>query len=175
MKYFSLSFNLKKEDYDAYYKDFGKGLLLNQLKRSLITIVFMVIMVVLYMSVQTPGLITTVIFIAAVTVIMPLFYSKKMAVSLLNSRGNKKINRYDFFADHIEIHIDADEISKASTEKHLKMNGFVSVAESKTSFYFSYMNERVLIIPKRVLDSEKYSMIKNLIDNYFSNVYMIIQ
>lgn len=174
MKYFSLNFNLKKEDYDAYYKDFGKGLLLNQLKRSLITIVFMVIMVVLYASVQTPGLIATVVFIAAVTVIMPLSYSKKLAVSLLNSRGNKKINRYDFFADHIEIHIDADEMSKSSTEKHLKMNGFISVAESKTNFYFSYMNERVLIIPKRVLDGEKYSMIKNLIDNYFSSVYITV-
>ncbi len=175
MKYFSLSFNLKKEDYDAYYKDFGKGLLLNQLKRSLITLVFMAILTVLYMSVETPGLMVTVVFIAAVTVIMPLSYSKKMAVSLLSARSNKKINRYDFFADHIEIHIDADESSKASTEKHLKMNGFVSVAESEKCFYFSYMNERVLIIPKRVLDGEKYGMIKNLIDNYFSNVYMIIQ
>ena len=54
------------------------------------------------------------------------------------------------------------------------MNGFVSVAESKTNFYFSYMNERILIIPKRVLDGEKYGMIKNLIDNYFSNVYTTV-
>ena len=174
MKYFSLDFNLQKQDYDAYYKDFGKGLVLNQLKRSLITLAFMVLLVVMYMSVQTAGLIATVVFVAFVTVIMPIVYSKNLAVSLLNSRSNKKNNRYDFYADHIEIHIDADEISGASTEKHLKMNGFVSVAESEKCFYFSYMNERVLIIPKRVLDGEKYSMIKNLIDNYFSNVYMTV-
>ena len=175
MKYFSLDFNLQKQDYDAYYKDFGKGLVFNQLRRSLITLVFMVLLVVMYMSVQTAGIISTVAFIALITVLMPIFYSKKLAVSLLNSRSSSRKNRYDFYADHIEIHIDADENSKASTEKHLKMNGFVSVAESEKCFYFSYMNERVLIIPKRVLDGEKYAMIKNLIDNYFSSVYMSIQ
>ncbi len=175
MKYFSLVFNLKKEDYDAYYKEFGKVLLFNQLKRSAITLIFMAVMVAMYFSLQTAGLIATVVFIAFLSVVMPLIYSKKLSTSLLQSKSNKKLNSYDFYADHIEIHIDADETSKASTEKHLKMNGFVSVAESKTSFYFSYMNERILIIPKRVLDEEKYVMIKNLIDNYFSNVYMTIQ
>ncbi len=174
MKYFSLSFNLNKGDYDAYYKDFSKGLILNQLKRSAITLVFMAVMVAMYMTTQTAGLIATVAFIAIVSVFMPIVYSKKLAVSLLQSRSNRKENRYDFYADHIEIHIEADQLSKASTEKHLKMNGFVSVAESKSGFYFSYMNEKVLIIPKRVLDEEKYGMIKNLIENYFSNVYMSI-
>ena len=174
MKYFSLGFNLESEDYRAYYKDFGKGFLLQQLKRSAITLIFMVVLVVMYLSVQTAGLIATVVFIAGVTVLMPLHYSKKLAFSLLQARSNSKTNRYDFYADHIEIHIDADEISKASTEKHLKMKGFTSVAEGKTNFYFFYMNERVLIIPKRVLDKEKYDMIKNLIDNYFSSVYIMV-
>lgn len=174
MKYFSLNFSLIKKDYDAYYKDFGKALILNQLKRSAITLVLMAVLVAMYMSTQTAGLIVTVAFIGIVSVFMPIFYSKKLAVSLLNSRNNMKENIYDFYADHIEIHVNPNEISKSSTEKHLKMNGFVSVAESKACFYFSYMNERVLIIPKRVLDNEKYGMIKNLIDNYFSNVYMSI-
>ena len=174
MKYFSLNFNLKKEDYDAYYKEFGKGLLVNQVKRSAITLVLMAVMAGIYFSVDTAGLVATVLFVGISTVIMPLVYAKKLSTSLLQSKSNRKPNRYDFFADHIEIHIDADENSKASTEKHLKMNGFVSVAESKTNFYFSYMNERILIIPKRVLDNEKYGMIKNLIDNYFSNVYMTV-
>ena len=173
MKYFSLNFTVNKGDYDSYYKDFGKGFVFQQLKRSAITLIFMLIMVAMYMTTQTAGLISTVVFIAIVSVFMPIVYSKKLAVSLVNSRNNRKENRYDFYADHIEIHI-ADENGKATTEKHLKMNGFVSVAESKSGFYFSYMNERVLIIPKRVLDEEKYGMIKNLIENYFSNVYMTV-
>ena len=174
MKYFSLSFTLNKGDYNAYYKDFGKGLAFNQLKRSVITLVFLAVMVAMYATQQTAGLICVVLFVAVVSVFMPIVYSKKLAVSLLGSRNSKRDNRYDFYADHIEIHVDADQLSRASTERHLKMNGFVSVAESKTNFYFSYMNERVLIIPKRVLDAEKYGMIKNLIENYFSNVYMSI-
>ena len=174
MKYFSLDFNLKKEDYDAYYKDFGKSLLVNQFKRSAITLALMAIMVGMYFSLQTAGLVATVLFVGITTVIMPLTYAKKLSTSLLQAKSNRKPNRYDFYADHIEIHIDADESSKASTEKHLKMKGFVSVAESKTNFYFSYMNEKILIIPKRVLDNEKYGMIKNLIDNYISGVYITV-
>lgn len=174
MKFFSLNFTVNKSDYDAYYKDFGKGLLFNQLKRSLVTLVFMIVMLVIYRDTQAEILAVTVAFIAIIYIIMPVVYSKKLAVSLIQSRNSKKENIYDFYADHIEIHVPANETSKASTEKHLKMNGFVSVAESKTNFYFSYMNERMLIIPKRVLDEEKYGMIKNLIDNYFSNVYMSI-
>lgn len=173
MKYFSLNLNLNRSDYDAYYKDFGKGLVFNQLRRCAIMLVLMAVLVAMYITSQTAGLISTVLFIAIVNIFIPIVYSKKLAVSLLNSRNNKRKNIYDFYADHIEIHV-TDENSKASSEKHLKMNGIVSVAESKSHFYFSYMNEKVLIIPKRVLDGEKYGMIKNLIENYFSNVYMTI-
>lgn len=174
MKYFSLEFKVDKSDYKAYYKDFGKAILINQIKRSAITIVLMLVMLAMYMSVQTSSLLVTVVFMIIATVTMPLVYAKKLSFSLIESRNSKEANRYDFYADHIEIHVEADEKSKGSLEKHLKMNGFVSVAESKTNFYFSYMNEKMLIIPKRVLDEEKYAMIKNLIDNYFSNVYMSV-
>lgn len=175
MKYFSLNFTVNKSDYDAYYKDFGKGLLFNQLKRSALTLIFIFLLTAMSVTSQSADLIVTVAFIAIVSVFMPIVYSKKLAVFMLQSRNSRRENRYDFYADHIEIHVDADENSKSSIEKHLKMNGFTSVAESKTNFYFSYMNERMLIIPKRVLNEEKYVMIKNLIDNYFSNVYMSIQ
>lgn len=174
MKYFSLDFTLNKGDYGAYYKDFGKAIFLNQVKRSAISIILMAVLLSINLtSERIPEYIAALVFLIFIYVAMPVVYSKKLAVSLLNSRNNKRKTVYDFYADHIEVHID-DESSEASTEKHLKMNGFVSVAESKTNFYFSYMNERVLIIPKRVLDAEKYGMIKNLIENYFSNVYMSI-
>ena len=172
MKYFSLAFNLQKIDYDFYYKDFRKALILNQLKRSLFTLIFVFVMFMLLITSELSTLMVTLIFILIVTVFIPLVYSRKLSLSLIESRNSKKENRYDFYADHIEIHISADETSKSTAEKHLKMNGFTTVAESRTNFYFSYMNEKMLIIPKRVLDEEKYGMIKNLIDNYFSSVYM---
>ena len=174
MKYFSLSFTTEKQDYEFYYKDFGKGLAINQIRKSVLSAVFCLFMIAMLITGETLSYIVPVVFVFIVTCFMPLVYSKKISVSLLDSRSSRKLNRYDFYADHIEIHSLPDEKSASSTEKHLKMNGFTSVAESGTNFYFSYMNEKMLIIPKRVLDAEKYTMIKNLIDNYFSDVYMTV-
>lgn len=174
MKYFSLSFKPEKIDYDYYYKDFGKALLLNQFKRALFSLTFIIVMLIFFSASGTATYYVPISFIFIITTFMPIFYSKKMSYFLLDSRQMRKENLYDFYADHIEIKIREDETSKSTTEKHLKMSGFTSVTESKTNFYFSYMNEKMMIIPKRVLDEEKYGMIKNLIDNYFSNVYMAI-
>ena len=174
MKYFSLNFRIEKDDYKNYYKDFGKAMLFNQLKRSLIMILFTAAMAMFVISGDTVCYAVTLMFVFFIACIMPLVFSKKIALLMLDSKNSRKENIYDFYSDHIEIHIPASVNSKASTEKHLKMNGFTNVTESKTNFYFSYMNEKMLIIPKRVLDNEKYAMIKNLIENYFSDVYMTV-
>ena len=171
MKYFSLQFTVEKSDYDAYYKDFGKQFLLSQLKRSLVTFFFLGMILILSATSLNAGLVVTVISVAAMTVLMPLVFSKKLSFYLIKSKNLSRLNCYDFYADHIVFHVEKDENTERSLERHLKMNGFTYVAESKTNFYFAYMNERILIIPKRVLDEEKYKMIKNLIDNYFSNIY----
>lgn len=174
MKYFSLSFKTEKTDYDCYYRDFGKALVINMLRKSVITAIFSLVLIAMLITGETVSYIVPVVFIFIINVFMPLVFSKKISTSLLDSRSSKRENRYDFYADHIEIHSESDEKSGTSSERHLKMNGFTSVSESSTNFYFSYMNERMLIIPKRVLDNEKYGMIKNLINNYFSDVYMTV-
>ena len=104
---------------------------------------------------------------------MPLVYSKRISIDSLLSKYSQNENRYDFYADHIEIHY-SDREGRMTIEKHLEMRGFTAVAESSSNFYFSYKNDRMLIIPKRILDEEKYGMIKNLIKNYFSDIYMAI-
>ena len=174
MKYFSLNFKIEKSDYESYYRDFGKGMLLNQLKRSLFILIFTAMMGLFVLSENTVCYAVTLVFVFFISCFMPLVYSKKISMSLLDSKNSRKENIFDFYSDHIEIHLVSDEGDKSSVEKHLKMNGFTNVTESRTNFYFSYMNEKTLIIPKRVLDNEKYSMIKNLIENYFSNVYMTV-
>lgn len=174
MKYFSLSFRTEKTDYENYYKDFGKAMLLNQIKKSLLPMIFMIVMFFFLASSDTVNYYIPFAVILIISLFMPLFYAKKMSYFLLSARQMKRENVYDFYADHIEIRVPADEISRSTTEKHFKMKGFTAVTESRTNFYFSYMNQKTMIIPKRVLDEEKYTMIKNLIDNYFSNVYMSI-
>lgn len=174
MKYFSLSFKTEKEDYKRYYSDFGKGLIFNQLKKSSFTIIFTIVMIAMCITTVSKDFLVPIAFIFFISCFMPLIYSRKISMNFLNTRNSQRINSYDFYADHIEIHSIDDGKSKESTERHLKMNGFVSVAESSTNFYFFYMNERMLLIPKRVLDEEEYNMIRNLIDNYFSKVYMTV-
>jgi len=174
MKYFSLSFRLQKEDYAAYYKDFRKAQIVNLIKKSVFMAIFSMIILFTFVTADTLSYVIPVVSVFLVSVLFPYFYSKKISTSFYKSKQGRKEAIYDFYGDHIEIHINADENCRQTTEKHLKMNGFVSVAESEKCFYFSYMNARVLIIPKRVLDGEKYGMIKNLIDNYFSNVYMAV-
>ena len=174
MKYFSLSFRTEKTDYENYYRDFGKAMLINQVKKSLIPMVIMIVLFVFLSSYDTMSYYIPFAFFLIISLFMPLFYSKKLSFFLLSSRQMKRENIFDFYADHIEIHVLPDESGRSTTEKHFKMKGFTAVTESKTNFYFSYMNERTMIIPKRVLDEEKYTMIKNLIENYFSNVYLSI-
>ena len=174
MKYFSLNYRIEKADYESYYRDFGKSLVFNQLKRSLFLLIFTALMAAFVLSGDTVCYAVTLVFVFFISCIMPLVYSKKISMSQLDSKGSRNIATYDFYSDHIEVNVNYDENDKAKTEKHFKMNGFTAVTESKSSFYFLYMNETTLIIPKRVLDSEKYAMIKNLIENYFSNVYMTV-
>ncbi len=174
MKYFSLSFRLQKEDYSAYYKDFRKGHILNELRRSLFIAIFSVFILVTFVNSETLSYIIPVLSVFAVSVILPIYFSRKISTLFYKSKQGSKEARYDFYADHIEIHICADESCRQTSEKHLKMRGFTQIVESSKNFYFSYMNEKMLIIPKRALNEEAYTMIKNLIDNYFSNVYMSI-
>ncbi len=174
MKYFSLSFRLQKEDYSAYYRDFRKGHILNELKRSLFMAIFSVFILVTVVTAETLSYIIPVASVFAVAVFLPIYFSRKISSSFYKSKQGSKEARYDFYADHIEIHIEPVEGCRQTSEKHLKMRGFTQIAESSTNFYFSYMNEKMLIIPKRALNEESYGMIKNLIDNYFSNVYISI-
>lgn len=174
MKYFSLSFSLQKEDYNAYYKDFSKGHLINGLKQSFFIISFSVFFTAYAFLQQDYNFVFAIVLFCLSLIFMPVYFAKKISTSFYVSKHGRKEARYDFFADHIEIHIGADENCRQISEKHLKMNGFTQVVESKRNFYFAYMNEKTLIIPKRVLNEETYGMIKNLIDNYFSSVYLSI-
>lgn len=171
MKYFSVSFRTEKSDLACYYKDFGKAQLVNLFKKSAVMGIFALIIMFVLLNSDTVSLIIPLATIFVISAVMPYVFSKEISYSLYSSKQASRINRYDFYADHIEIYSDADQFSASSCEKHLKMNGFTSVAEGSTNFYFSYMNEKMLIIPKRVLNEEQYGMIKNLIENYFSSVY----
>lgn len=174
MKYFSLNFKIEKEDHKSYYRDFRKASIATALRGSIFMAILSVFILFTSISNNMIAVVVPVVMFFLITLIYPLIYGKKISASLFESKLSGRNNIYDFYADHIEVHSLPDERSKSYSVRHLKMNGIVGVRESSTNFYFFYMNEKVLIIPKRVLDEEKYQMLKNMIENYFSNVYMTI-
>ena len=86
MKFFSLNFTVNKSDYDAYYKDFGKGLVLNQFKRSAVTLLFMIVMLVLYRDTQIEILAVTVAFIGIMLLLSNILQNETNAFLYLEKK-----------------------------------------------------------------------------------------
>ena len=80
----------------------------------------------------------------------------------------------DFYDNHIVISYEGNENVKSHSEKHYGFKMIQNILESNENIYFAFNDNSLLIIPKAVLDNERYTMIGNLIENYFSNVYMTI-
>lgn len=172
MKYFSLSFKTEKSDYAEFYRDFLKSNSPAYFKRTAFLMLITVLFSLFFVTRDSLVLLIPLFLLPFVDIIMSLVYSWKISMSLYRSAQNRRVAAYDFYADHVEIHYQADELSKGTMQKYMKMSGFTAVKESESNFYFVYMNEKILIVPKRSLDEEKYTMIKNLIENYFSDVYV---
>ena len=77
----------------------------------------------------------------------------------------------DFYNDHIIVSYEGNEQIKSHSEKHYGFHMVQNVLESNENVYFAFNDNSLLIIPKAVLDSERYTMISNLIENLFKNKY----
>ena len=77
----------------------------------------------------------------------------------------------DFYGDHLVINYVPNEAVKSYSEKHYGFDVVLNVLESTENIYFAFKDNSLLIIPKAVLDNEKYTMISNLIENLFKNKY----
>ncbi len=175
MKYFSFDYRLFKEDYKNYYKDFRKINFMIILRKALIPALFLVFISFFILNSKSDKMIYVTFFaFLIISAFFPHYYSKKISMSLVNSKHGQKEVRLDFYGDHIEIHVPEADGCRCTSQRHLKLNGFTMVAESESSFYFSYMNEKMLIIPKRAINEEIYQKLKNLINNYFGNIYMTV-
>ncbi len=170
MKYFSVSFNLTNEDYSVYSKSSMKSAAVMRLKRGMIPIV---IFACLGFVEKTALLFLPLLIMTSLVV--PYIIDREYIASLhKNSRLYKKAMTVDFYDNHFVVSTKADEFSKSSSEKHYGFDTVAAVTEAQGYFYFLFKTNNILIIPKRILDEEKYSMVKNLIDNLFSKIYRMI-
>ena len=77
----------------------------------------------------------------------------------------------DFYDNHIVVSYEPNETIKSYSEKHYGFHMVQNILESRENIYFAFNDNSLLIIPKAVLDEERYTMISNLIENLFKYKY----
>lgn len=168
MKYFSLTLNLTKADYESYEKKVSKDVLLMRMKQ--LAIPFIIFCVIGAIFDLFNIFLSCFLFVSAL--IIPAMVNKDFSNKC---RNNSKLVRrpmtVDFYSDHFVVSSVPDEFLKGRTERHYGFDTVGNVFESSEYFYFIFKTNNILIIPKKALDEEKFGMIKNLINNLFSNIY----
>ena len=168
MKYFSLSYILNEKDYSEYEKIVFKGSLIMSAKRMLIPFVIVVGMC-LFMDMLF--LISALTYFA-LSIIIPQMINREFShKTRKNSKLLKRMMTVDFYDNHIVVSYEPNEIIKSHSEKHYGFHMVQNILESRENFYFAFNDNSLLIIPKAVLDEERYTMISNLIENLFKYKY----
>ena len=81
----------------------------------------------------------------------------------------------DFYDNHIVVSYEGNENIKSHSEKHYGFQMIQNILESRENIYFAFSDNSLLIIPKAVIDSERYTMISNLIENLFRHKYQRLE
>jgi hypothetical protein len=168
MKYFSLSYMLTEKDYSDYEKIVFKGSLIMSAKKMLIPFIIVVGMC-LFMDVL---FLVSALTYFVLSIIIPQLINREFShKTRKNSKLLKRIMTVDFYDDHIVINYEPNEAVKSHSEKHYGFQMIQNILESSENIYFAFNDNSLLIIPKSVLDNERYTMISNLIENLFRNKY----
>ena len=77
----------------------------------------------------------------------------------------------DFYDNHFVVSYEPNESVRSFSEKHYSFQMVQNILESRENFYFAFKDNSLLIIPKAILDEERYTMISNLIENLFKYKY----
>lgn len=168
MKYFSLSYMLSEKDYSDYEKIVFKGSLLISLKKMVIPFCLIIGMCLF----TDKLLLLPALCYFAISVIIPQAINREFShKTRKNSKLLKRMMTVDFYDNHIVVEYKANENIRSYSEKHYGFQMIQNILESSENIYFSFSDNSLLIIPKAVLDNERYTMISNLIENLFKNKY----
>lgn len=172
MKYFSLSYMLTEKDYSDYEKIVFKGTLVLSLKRMVIPFCIM-LAVSLFMEVQ---FIVPAIIYLFISLVIPQMINREFShKTRKNSNLLKRMMIVDFYDNHVVVNYEANENIKSHSEKHYGFQMIQNILESNENIYFAFNDNSLLIIPKSVLDNERYTMISNLIENLFRHKYQRLE
>ena len=168
MKYFSLSYILSQKDYSEYEKIVFKGSIIMSAKKMIIPLIIVVGMSIFMDSLF---IISALVYFALSIIIPQLINIEFSHKTRRNSNLLKRMMRVDFYDNHIVVSYEPNEIIRSHSEKHYGFHMVQNILESRDNFYFAFKDNSLLIIPKAVLDEERYTMISNLIENLFKYKY----
>ena len=168
MKYFSFSYMLSENDYSEYEKIVFKGSLIMSAKKMIIPFALIVIMCVFMDTVFVISPIICLVFTFIIAQLANREFSHK---TRKNSKLLKRMMTVDFYDNHIVVSYEPNEFIRSHSEKHYSFEMVQNILESRENFYFAFKDNSLLIIPKAVIDEERYTMISNLIENLFKYKY----
>lgn len=169
MKNFSIDFSLTKSDYKNFYKTINKSLFLQRLKFTAIalTVTFILTAINLYSLAVTSFFLMFILFF--IGDIINRIYIMRMND---RSRIGKRKTTVDFYNDHFEIINYPDEYFKGKSERHYPLDTVKMVLENDNYVYFKLEDYTTLIIPKRYIQKEEYTKIRNMIDNLYPDRFL---
>lgn len=171
MKYFTLSYNLTAEDYTEYDKIYNRDSVKLRLRRMLPLYVVPII-ICFFLDVQTAIIIATM---AVISFILPYIGNKEFSKCRADSSIFRRATTVEFYDNHIVTRLLPYGNFKSETEKHYGFDKIQRILESETTVYFAFSDNTLLLIPKKYINEEQYTMIKNLIENLFRNKYFYLQ
>lgn len=169
MKFFSISFTLQKDDYKFFNEVINKSLMVQRLKYTAIALAILLVFTVmnLYSLAVTAFFLLFILFFVA-DIINRIYFMKMNEKAKIGKRHTV----IDFYDNHFEVIYLPDENFKGKSEKHYPLGAVKMVMENKRHIYFKLEDYSSIIIPKRMIDGESLSKIKNMIDNLYPDRFL---
>lgn len=171
MKYFTLSYRLTTEDYEEYDRLYNRDYIKLRLKR-LIPLYIVPVIVCAFIELQTAIIVAVM---ALFSFILPIIGNSVFSKQRGESSIFRRESTVEFYDNHIVTRLLPDGSFKSHTEKHYDFDKINRILESEGSFYFIFKDNSLLVIPKKYINEEQYTMIKNLIENLFISKYFYLQ
>lgn len=170
MKYFTLSYSLTAQDYKEYDNIYISDLIKLKFKKSYIYLLPVIICAFFDLS--------TAIIVAVMAVLsflLSIFSAKEYSLRRNKSFVFDRETTVEFYDDHIVTSLLPFGKYKGQTQVHYGFDMVGKILESNNNFYFLFKDNSLILIPKRFISEQEYTMIKNLINNLFSSKYLFLQ
>lgn len=170
MKSMSVCYVPSEEDISCYSRLMQKGLLIAGIKRSFIPFA---VMAVISMLLDLWVFLSLFCFYAAAVLIPVIGMGENLKKDLETQRFYLPVT-VDFYEDHIVTIRHRAEDGRKVSERHYRFRDVIGILENDSHFFINTAPFNLIVIPKRAIGEEEDSMLRNFIENLFSDKYQKI-